>query len=90
MVSLLAVLSVDPYRTIGPRTRRFLLGTELHKMGKCHISVPPVFQGQSGKLTICGLAVGIDHLWAFIGASLPVAKGVNSSMMEFLDAVACL
>jgi hypothetical protein len=33
---------------------------------------------------------GISHLWALIGAFVPMVEGENSPMMEFLDAVAGL
>jgi hypothetical protein len=42
------------------------------------------------KVYIYGLAVGIGYPRAFVGTSLPAAKGANSPMMEFLDVVACL
>jgi hypothetical protein len=42
------------------------------------------------ELIICGLAAGIGHPWAFVGATLSVAEGTNSSMVKILDAVVCL
>jgi hypothetical protein len=57
-------------------------------MGRNQISTAPIFQRSYGKLTVCGLTAGIGHPRAFIGVPLPVAKGANSPMVEFLDVVA--
>jgi hypothetical protein len=46
-----------------------------------------VFQRQSGKLTVCRLAVGIGHPRALVGMFPPVVEGANSPMMKFLDAL---
>jgi hypothetical protein len=59
-------------------------------MGRSQINTTSIFQGPYGKLTIYELTTGIDHPRAFVGVSLPAAEEANSSMVEFLDAVACL
>jgi hypothetical protein len=84
-------LSTDPYQTIGPRTRQFLLEIELHKMGRCYISIAssiPWTKWEAYHLQAHGWdrpSIGIR-----IGASLPAAEGANSPMVEFLDTVAHL
>jgi hypothetical protein len=42
------------------------------------------------KAYVCRLAVGIDHLWALVGAFVLTTEGVNSPKMEFFDIVAHL